>query len=799
MTGRRELLTNFTERFCGNVHFGNDHYSPIRGYEDIVKDNITIKNVSYVEGLGHNLFSIGQFCDKNLEVTFKAKRCSVRTEDRKEILAGTRRTNLYTIDLSSLKPDKEVCLLSKASAEQSWLWHRRLSHLNFKNINKMVLGGHVKGMPDLKFAKDHLYVACEKGKVKKASHKPNVVPSTSRSLELIHMDLCGPMRVQSINHKKYVLVMVDDFSRYTWIRFLRSKDETPELIISLLKSIQVSLNQVVQTIRTDNGTEFKNQMLTGYLTSVGISHTFSAARTPQQNGVVERRNRTLVEAARTMLSYYKLPLFLWAEVVATTCYTQNRSIINKRFNKTPYKIINKRVPNINYFHAFGCTCFVLNDKDDLGKFSPKADDGVFIGYSQHAKAYRVYNKRTITVVESVNVTFDEAADMASEHLSPEPALTGVLASGQFRSEATQSSVNPIQASTSIAHLSDLDLLFEFFYNDLFNVKSNTTSCDKNTAQAPEVTQVTGPTDSGGPSSPGAPYSTANDQASPSSSDRHPLAQVPDEVQPSVVLPEPTPVEGAPEATSPAIPDPPIVSSPAELSYSPCSTPTKELPPHKPSSLEAVQDLPPSDHVDYDTSHQTYQPNPHTTKWTRAHPLHQIVGDPNTPVQTRSTTANDCLFSSFLSRIEPSTVSEVLNDPDWVIAMQEELNQFESLKVWHLVPRPKNKTVIGTKWIFKNKKDEARLVDKGYRQQEGIDYDETFAPVARIEAIRMFLAYAAHKNFLVFQMDVKSAFLNGVFKEEVYVSQPKGFVSSENPHYVYFLDKALYVLKHAPRA
>ncbi|KAI3729158.1 hypothetical protein L6452_17809 [Arctium lappa] len=521
--------------------------------------------------------------------------------------------------------------------------------------------------------------------------------------------------------------MVDDFSRYTWVRFLHSKDETPELIISLLKSIQVSLNQVVQTIRTDNGTEFKNQILNGYLTSVGISHTFSAALTPRQNGVVERRNRTLVEAARTMLSHSKLPLFLWAEAVATACYTQNRSIINKRFNKTPYEIINKRIPNINYFHAFGCTCFVLNDKDDLGKFSPKADEGVFIGYSQHAKAYRVYNKWTKTVVESVNVTFDEAPEMVSEHLSSEPTLTGVLASGQFRSKATQSPVDPNHASTSRAHLSDLDLLFSFFYTDLFNVKSNTTSCDRNTAQAPEVTQVTGPTNSGGPSSPGAPSSTANDQASPSSSERHTLAQVLDDgaTEPtpvSVQLPAPTPVEGALEASSPAIPEPPIVSSPTESSSTPSSTPTTKLPPHRPSSLEAVQDLPPGGHVDSDTSHQTYQPHPHTTKWTRAHPLHQIIGDPSTPVQTRSTSANDCLFTSFLSRIEPSTVSEALNDPDWVIAMQEELNQFETLKVWRLVPRPKNKTVIGTKWIFKNKKDEngiivrnkARLVAKGYR-------------------------------------------------------------------------------------
>ncbi|KAI3681607.1 hypothetical protein L6452_36407 [Arctium lappa] len=693
MTERKELLTNFTEKFCGNVRFGNDHYSPIRGYRDIVKDNLTIM--------------------KDLEVTFKAKRCSIRTEDRKEILAGMHRSNLYTIDLSSLKADKEVCLMSKASAEQSWLWHHRLSHLNFKTINKLVLGSHVKGMPDLKFEKDHLCAACEMGKMKKASHKPKVTPSTSRSLELIHMDLCGPMRVQSINHKKYVLVMVDDFSRYTWVRFLRSKDESPELIISLLKSIQVSLNLSVQAIRTDNGTEFKNQVLTGYLTSVGITHTFSVARTPQQNGVVEHRNRTLVEAARTMLSQSKLPLFLWAEAVATACYTQNRTIINKRFNKTPYEIINKRIPNINYFHAFGCTCFVLNDRDDLGKFSPKADEGVFIRYSQHAKAYRVYIKRTKTVVESVNVTFDEAADMASEHLSSEPALTGVLASGQVRSGAIQSPVDPNHASTSRAHLSDLDLLFEYFYDDLFNIKSNTMTCNKNAAQAPEVTQVTGPTDSGGPSSPDAPSSTDNDSAFPSSS--------------------------PPEVPISAIPDLALNPSPAESSSAAFSTPNKELPPHRPSSLEAVQDLPPGGYVDPDTSQQTYQPLPHTTKWTRAHPLHQIIGDPKTPVQTRPTTANDCLFSS--------------------------------LKVWRLVPQPKNKTVIGTKWIFKNKKDEngiivrnkARLVAKGYRQQEGIDYEETFAPVACIEAIRMFLAYAAHKNFIVFQMVVKSAFLNGVIK------------------------------------
>ncbi|GJV34885.1 retrovirus-related pol polyprotein from transposon TNT 1-94 [Tanacetum coccineum] len=206
-------------------------------------------------------------------------------------------------------------------------------------------------------------------------------------------------------------------------------------------------------------------------------------------------------------------------------------------------------------------------------------------------------------------------------------------------------------------------------------------------------------------------------------------------------------------------------------------------------------------------HTFYQPYPHEKKWTKDHPLHKIIGDPKSSVRTRGQIANSCLFACLLSSIEPANVAEALKDVDWVSAMQDELDQFARLKVWRLVPRPEGKTIIKTKWIFKNKKDEsslvirnkARLVAVGYCQQEGIDYDETFAPVARIEAIRLFLAYAAHKDFTVFQMDVKTAFLNGILKEEVYVGQPPGFVSKQYPDHVYALDKALYGLKQAPRA
>nr|GFA21106.1 retrovirus-related Pol polyprotein from transposon TNT 1-94 [Tanacetum cinerariifolium] len=202
-------------------------------------------------------------------------------------------------------------------------------------------------------------------------------------------------------------------------------------------------------------------------------------------------------------------------------------------------------------------------------------------------------------------------------------------------------------------------------------------------------------------------------------------------------------------------------------------------------------------------HTFYQPYLHEKKWTKDHPLHKIIGDPKSSVRTRGQQENSCLLSS----IEPANVAEALKDADWVSTMQEELDQFARLKVWRLVPQPKGKTSIKTKWIFKNMKDKSTLVIRnkamlvavGYSQQEGIDYDETFAPIARIKAIRLFLAHVAHKDFTVFQMDVMIAFLNGILKEEVYVGQPPGFVNNQYPDHVYALDKALYGLKQAPRA
>ncbi|GKE93088.1 retrovirus-related pol polyprotein from transposon TNT 1-94, partial [Tanacetum coccineum] len=336
----------------------NDHVAKILGYGDYQIGNVTILRVYYVEGLRHNLFSVGKFCDSNLEVAFCQHTCFIRNLDGVDLLTGSRDNNLYTISLRDMMTSSPICLLSKASKTKSWLWHRRLSHLNFSAINHLARHSLVRGLPKLKFEKDHLYSACAMGKSKKKPHKPKS-EDTNQKKHLLHMDLCGPIRVVSINAKKYILVIVDDYSQFTWVKCLR----------------------------TNNGTEFVNQTLREYYEKVSISHETSVARSSQQNGVVERRNRMLIEAGHKMLIYAKAPLFLWAEAVATACYTQNRSIVRLRHGKTPYELLHDKPPELSFFHVFGALCYPTNDSENLGKLQPKADIGIFIGYAPTKKAF----------------------------------------------------------------------------------------------------------------------------------------------------------------------------------------------------------------------------------------------------------------------------------------------------------------------------------------------------------------------------------------------------------------------------
>ncbi|GJT29034.1 retrovirus-related pol polyprotein from transposon TNT 1-94 [Tanacetum coccineum] len=420
MMGNLKLLSNFVEKFLGTVKFENDQIALIIGYEDLVQGKITIKGVYYVEGLDHNLYSV------DLEVAFRKSTCYIRDLKGNDLLTGSHGTYLYSITLQDTSTPNPICLMAKATSSQAWLWHRHLSYLNFDSINLLSKNDIVIGLPKLKFIKDHLCSSYELGKAKRKSFHIETTPSSKRCLQLLHIDLCGPMRVKSINGKKYVLVIVDDYSRYTWTHFLRSKDETPNVLIDFLRLVQRGLHTQVRTVRTDKGAKFLNKTLHAYFAQEGIKHQMSTDRTPEQNSVVERRNHTLVEAARTMLSAAKVPLFFWVEAIATTCFTQNCSLVIPRHEKTPYHIINGLKPSVKFFYIFSSLCYIVRDGENLDKMMEKGDACIFVGYSTQSRVYQVYNKRTRVIVETIHVNFDELPLMASDHVIDRPLCKSVI-------------------------------------------------------------------------------------------------------------------------------------------------------------------------------------------------------------------------------------------------------------------------------------------------------------------------------------------------------------------------------------
>ncbi|KAM5546528.1 hypothetical protein ABKV19_002354, partial [Rosa sericea] len=560
------------------------------------------------------------------------------------------------------------------------LWHRKMGHVNYQDLLKLSSKQCVRGLPNLKGKTDKMCGDCKVGKQTKAPHRVVNSATTTKVLELLHMDLMGPAQSESIGGKSYILVVVDDFSRYTWVNFLKDKTETFESFKNLSQRLIIekqSSNTSIVRVRSDNCTKFKNAAFSNYCHELGVSHEFSAPITPQQNGIVERKNRVLLDMARVMLHAAGLSTNFWAEAISTACYTINRVFFRPGTDQTAYELWKGKKPNVGHFHVFGSPCYILRDREHLGKFDARSDDGVFLGYSLNSRAYRVYNKRTRVVMESINVSIDDQCVKQEESFAdPSPF-----------------SVTPSQnaeASTEEEEEEILDSIFE-----------------------------------------------------PAPIQRRGFKQVPKD--------------------------------------------------H--STQDIIGNL---------------TDGPTTRKKAASQVSSSEVSEENVLlcfITENLLSMNVISHFGFVSIVEPKNIKTALLDDNWISAMQDELNQFTRNDVWYLVPRPSKCNVIGTKWIFKNKCDEkgnvirnkARLVTQGYSQVEGLDFDETFAPVARLESVRLLLSIACHLRFKLFQMDVKTAFLNGFLQEEVYVEQPPGFQDPHNLDHVYRLKKALYGLKQAPRA
>ncbi|GKD46147.1 putative ribonuclease H-like domain-containing protein [Tanacetum coccineum] len=642
--------------------------------------------------------------------------------------------------------------------------------------------------------------------------------------------------------------------------FLRTKDETSGILKDFIRQIENQLNQKVKTIRCDNGTEFKNRDFIEFCGSKGIKREYSNARTPQQNGVAERKNRTLIEAARTMLADSFLPNTFWAEAVSTACYVLNRVLVTKPHNKTPYELITGKIPIISYIRPFGCHVTILNTIDHLGKFDGKSDEGFLVGYSLQSKAFRVYNLETKRVEENLHITFLENKPNVAgkgptwlfdlDYLTDSMNYHPVRSENQANKHAGPQEANQNAGTEDIIDAGDSEKEDEsaqdYFVLPIWSSYSSTIKRsraeDAGAAphKHPDLKTDEKPLDKEDQvfldelERLKRQEKDANDAAE---NLRKEFAQETENLLIQV---------GAAKASSTNIVN--TVSTPVSTAspYDGLSLTDPTNPEQDDSEIPPLEDIyqNPTDGIFTNSSYDdegavadftnlesvvNVSPIP-TSRIHSIHPSTLILGDPKSAVQTRSKVTKSsgahafvsyvqkqrrnnhkdfqhCLFACFLSQNEPKKISEALEDESWVDAMQEELLQFKIQKVWILVDLPYGKKAIGTKWVYRNKKDErgvvvrnkARLVAQGHRQEERIDYDEVFAHVARIEAIRIFLAFASYMGFIVYQMDVKTAFLYGTIDKEVYVSQPPCFVDHKCPKKVYKVVKALYGLHQAPRA
>ncbi|WVZ75883.1 hypothetical protein U9M48_023904 [Paspalum notatum var. saurae] len=382
------------------ITFGDNGQGKIMGVGSVsLSAKLSLREVVFVRNLGFNLVSVLQLLDEGFEVRFKKGACCVLDAEETLVCSLLPFGQVFRVDLTSVSSPAR-CLVASPSAD-IWKWHRRLGHLSFDLLVRLSSMGLIRGLPKLRAEKDLVCHPYRHGKMVAASHIPVSQVMTSYSGELLHMDTVGPARVASVSGKWYVLVVVDDFSRFSWVFFMESKDEAFAFVRDLVLRLRNESHKAMRAIRSDNGGEFRNSRFENFCSDLGLEHQFSSPYTPPQNGVVERKNRTLVEMARTMLDEHRTPRRFWAEAVNTARYIANRIFLRAFLGKTSYELRFGRQPGVKHL------CFVLKKAGHLDKFESRCLDGIFSGYASNSRAFRVWILEAKQVVETCEVSFDE--------------------------------------------------------------------------------------------------------------------------------------------------------------------------------------------------------------------------------------------------------------------------------------------------------------------------------------------------------------------------------------------------------
>ncbi|RVX02815.1 Retrovirus-related Pol polyprotein from transposon TNT 1-94 [Vitis vinifera] len=609
MTNDQELFKELDKTIISKVKIGNGEFISVKGKGTVAIESLTglkyITDVLYVPDIDQNLLSVGQLIEKGFKVIFEDKWCMIKDAKGRDVFKVKMRAKSFALNLME---DEQIAFSSTVSNAE--LWHRRLGHFHHVGLLYMQKQNLVKGVPLLE---DKLAdcVACQYGKQTRRPF-PQTAWRAMHKLQLVHTDVGGPQKTPSLNGSKYYIAFIDDYTRFCWIYFLKSKSEVANVFWKYKAWVENQSSCRMQKIRSDNGKEYTNEIFDKFCEEAGIEHQLTTPYTPQQNGVSERKNRSIMEMTRCMLHEKELPKKLWAEAANTAVFLLNRLPTRVLQKKTPFEAWFGYKPDLKNLRTFGCLCFSYVPQVKRDKLDKKAEPGVFIGYSNSSKAYRIFQPQNGKILVSRDVKFMEDRQWNWE-------------------ESIKMQLPKVP---------------QYFDEDIDDV----------------------------------------------------------------------PVRG----------------------------------------IRSLSDV--------------YERN------------------------------NVAVF-------EPAEFEEAEKDDKWIEAMKEELRMIEKNDTWELVDRPQHRKVIGVKWVYRTKlnadgsvnKYKARLVVKGYSQVFGVDFSETFAPVARLDTIRMLLALTAQKGWKTYQLDVKSAFLNGYLQEEIYVEQPEGFQVKGQEEKVYLLKKALYGLKQAPRA
>ena len=680
MTRDQRYFKELDKTITRKVRFGDDSCIDIKGkgtisFTDMNGVSRVLTDVYFIPDLKSNIISLGQATKAGCDTRLKGGFLTMFDQEGKLLVKAERSKNrLYKVRMGLVNNGS----LYLTTLSETSRWHARLGHVNLATIKSTFDKELVLGAPTITLEKE-ICSSCLLGKQTRHVFPKATIYRAIKRLELIHRDLCGPITPCTSAGNKYIFVLIDDFSRYMWTILLKEKGDAFAKFKNFKALVEKECVEKIQTFRTDRGGEFVSLEFNDFYNTSGIKRHRTAPYTPQQNGVVERRNRTLMEMTRSILKHMCMPNYLWGEAVRHATYLLNRVVTRVIKDKTPYECFRDKKPTIDHIRVFGCIANAKIDKPHLKKLDDRTRVLVHLGTEPGSKAYRLLNPQEKKVVVSRDVVFDETKGWDWKHNNPRE---------------------------------DRDESFHITFGEYGN---------------------------------------------------HGLHKSETIVENSV--------ETEQEETE-----------------------------HNSETIEAPNGS--EDDEEGSTSTVTGNPSPIILRRsTRQTAKPQYLEDYILLAEEEGESLLLCLND------EPRFFHEVKDSKEWTQACEDEINSIEKLKTWDLVDLPVGVKPIGLKWVFKLKrnsdgsinKHKARLVAKGYVQQYGVDFEEVFAPVARIETIRLLINLAASHGWEIHHLDVKTAFLNGELKETVYVFQPEGFVKKGSEDKVYKLNKALYGLRQAPRA